>query len=45
MLTSTSMTGTKSYRGPEEEVINAAWKSIGRHPRGEGILARQTFLG
>lgn len=34
------MLGTKSHGGPEEGAINSAWKSSGRHPRGDGILAQ-----
>lgn len=34
------MLGTKSCRGPEEGVINSAWKSSGRHPGGDNILAQ-----
>lgn len=31
---------TQLVNGPEEEVINSAWKSSGTHPRGGGILAQ-----
>lgn len=34
------MIGIKCCKGPEEGIINSAWKSSGRHPRGDGILAQ-----
>jgi hypothetical protein len=34
------MIGTEHCRGPEKGVINFAWKSSGRHPRGNGISVK-----